>query len=376
MAISGQSNINIGTVNQASGSDTLFAAFEKTQNNFTRLFSAASPVTSFIVDAANVPPGGSAGISVISSNGNQVSFRNTGVTSIVAGTGVSVSAATGAVTISMAAAGAGGGTVTSVGLTSPNNTVTVSNVAGNIVASGVFNVDLAQIANVAGTYFNPNLTVDRYGRVTRIVSQTTIPDTVSSVTVTAGAGISVQPSGNATAPAFNIVNTGVRQVVAGTGISVQSTGDGVFTINALGGGGGGGGSVTTVTVRAGNNIAVGSAINNVSPGNTYSSATLASFALDLSNNITVNSVNANTVTVNNDSTFTGNITVSGNVSTIGNLTISTSMRVANTASLSIPSLTPANASASGITGQLAYDSAYLYICTSANTWRRIAHSTW
>lgn len=37
---------------------------------------------------------------------------------------------------------------------------------------------------------------------------------------------------------------------------------------------------------------------------------------------------------------------------------------------------PASASASGTTGQLAYDGSYLYICTATNTWRRIAHATW
>lgn len=37
---------------------------------------------------------------------------------------------------------------------------------------------------------------------------------------------------------------------------------------------------------------------------------------------------------------------------------------------------PANASATGSAGQMAYDSSYLYICTATNTWRRIAHSTW
>ena len=37
---------------------------------------------------------------------------------------------------------------------------------------------------------------------------------------------------------------------------------------------------------------------------------------------------------------------------------------------------PANASASGIAGQRAYDASYLYICIAADTWRRIAHETW
>lgn len=38
--------------------------------------------------------------------------------------------------------------------------------------------------------------------------------------------------------------------------------------------------------------------------------------------------------------------------------------------------TPASSSASGLAGEICYDSSYMYICISSNTWRRIAHSTW
>lgn len=37
---------------------------------------------------------------------------------------------------------------------------------------------------------------------------------------------------------------------------------------------------------------------------------------------------------------------------------------------------PASAIDTGITGEIRYDTTYLYICTATNTWRRIAHSTW
>lgn len=37
---------------------------------------------------------------------------------------------------------------------------------------------------------------------------------------------------------------------------------------------------------------------------------------------------------------------------------------------------PANAGAAGTAGQIAYDASYLYVCTGANTWRRISHATW
>lgn len=40
------------------------------------------------------------------------------------------------------------------------------------------------------------------------------------------------------------------------------------------------------------------------------------------------------------------------------------------------SKTPLSASAPGNQGDIAWDGSYLYVCVAANTWRRIAHSTW
>lgn len=38
--------------------------------------------------------------------------------------------------------------------------------------------------------------------------------------------------------------------------------------------------------------------------------------------------------------------------------------------------TPSSASDTGTTGDIQWDTSYLYICTATNTWRRIAHATW
>ena len=38
--------------------------------------------------------------------------------------------------------------------------------------------------------------------------------------------------------------------------------------------------------------------------------------------------------------------------------------------------TPASASATGTTGQIAWDASYIYICTATNTWKRVAIATW
>jgi len=38
--------------------------------------------------------------------------------------------------------------------------------------------------------------------------------------------------------------------------------------------------------------------------------------------------------------------------------------------------TPASATATGTTGEIAWDANYIYVCTATNTWKRVAISTW
>lgn len=38
--------------------------------------------------------------------------------------------------------------------------------------------------------------------------------------------------------------------------------------------------------------------------------------------------------------------------------------------------TPASASATGNAGWVAWDDSYIYVCTAANTWKRVAIATW
>tara|TARA_B100001093_G_scaffold519168_1_gene606932 strand:+ start:10928 stop:12025 length:1098 start_codon:yes stop_codon:yes gene_type:complete len=42
----------------------------------------------------------------------------------------------------------------------------------------------------------------------------------------------------------------------------------------------------------------------------------------------------------------------------------------------LPTHTPASATAAGTAGEVAWDANYIYICTSTNTWKRVAISTW
>jgi len=38
--------------------------------------------------------------------------------------------------------------------------------------------------------------------------------------------------------------------------------------------------------------------------------------------------------------------------------------------------TPASATATGTTGEIAWDANYIYVCTATNTWKRTAIATW
>lgn len=52
-------------------------------------------------------------------------------------------------------------------------------------------------------------------------------------------------------------------------------------------------------------------------------------------------------------------------------------QVSNTTGLMIgPSRTIATSTSTGITGQIAWDAEYIYICIATNTWKRVEISTW
>jgi hypothetical protein len=110
MAISGLQVIAIGLQNESTGSDSLYTAFTKTKDNFSTLFTNASPYNTFT-------PNTGIGISSNSTSGT-VTITNTGVTSIIAGTGIAIDSSNGAVTITNTGGNGNGAGVTSVGVTS------------------------------------------------------------------------------------------------------------------------------------------------------------------------------------------------------------------------------------------------------------------
>lgn len=237
MAISGIQVINVGLPNESTGSDSLYDAFNKTKNNFTTLFDTASPYNLFTANA---------GISITANaTSGVVDITNTGVTSIIAGTNVTIDRSNGAVVISAASGNGGngsGGTVTSVNV-SPVSTTRLVTSGGPITSNGTILIDLVSTGITAATYTYPTITVDTYGRVTSIANATSV-GTVTSVGIVSGAGIQVTSSPITTSGNIKITNIGVTRLIAGSGIQLSGA-TGAITVSATGAGVG---SVTSVDV--------------------------------------------------------------------------------------------------------------------------------
>ena len=284
MAIGNLQIIDIGLQNESAGSDSLYLAFNKTKNNFAILANAASQYVTFT---------GNTGLGVNANpNTGAVDITNTGVTSLTAGSGVTISANTGNITISTTGSNGGSGTVTSVGVTSSTLTVTNSPIvgAGNIV------LDLPTTGVVASQYTNPTVTVDTYGRITNIANNT-VSGTVTSVSITPGTGVQVTTSGVPNVnPGFTVINTGVTRVSAGSGIQVSS-GNGNVTIS-------------TTPVAAVTSVSVASTSLTVTGSPITGSGTIT---VDLPSNISV----SGNITGGNINIPNGRANVTGTANTVG-----------------------------------------------------------
>lgn len=314
MAISGQESINVGVVNQATGADDLYTAFNKVQNNFTTLFETSSAYNTFA-------PGPGMGVAANSAAGT-VTFTNNGVLSLTPGTGIALSGGNGNVTISVSGTGLGNINVgvTNVGVSS--NTLSVSN--SPIISNGLINVELPVTANndsfTAGEYVAPTLTVDQYGRISRIANTTSV-GTVSSVAVSAvGAGLAISGGPITDTGTISIENTGVTRIKAGSGIAVSST-TGDITISS-----------TTQNMGTVSRLDVASNTLSVSGSPVITSGTInieIPSTFTITGRITAaNVVSTGPIYAGGNASVTGKVTA-GNIISLGNLTVTESVVSAN-----------------------------------------------
>jgi hypothetical protein len=95
-------------------------------------------------------------------------------------------------------------------------------------------------------------------------------------------------------------------------------------------------------------------------------------AANLSGGVVINGSGAGATS---SSTSTGALRVTGGLGVSGAVNVGGAVTIAGTVIHTL-SATPASASATGTVGTMSWDASYIYICTAANTWKRVAIATW
>jgi len=77
-----------------------------------------------------------------------------------------------------------------------------------------------------------------------------------------------------------------------------------------------------------------------------------------------------------ESDVTGNATTATTAATVTTAAQPAITSLGTLTSLKLATSTPASASATGTAGTIAWDTSYIYVCTVADTWKRVAIATW
>ena len=116
----------------------------------------------------------------------------------------------------------------------------------------------------------------------------------------------------------------------------------------------------TVSASGGSSALFGFSVGNVTKGYALHTGTDLYLVNEAAGSTFIsggNSITAITLSSTGAATFAGAVTVGGTV-------------------IHTLSATPASASATGTVGTMSWDASYIYICTAANTWKRVAIATW
>jgi hypothetical protein len=320
------------------------------------------------ITSGNLNTGGNVTGAYIKGNGGQL----TGVvTSISAGTGISINQSTGAVTVTATNPNPyGNANVTTLMAGFGSNTISTT---GNITSGYLFG-NGSQLTGIAASYGNANV-------------NTLLAAWGSNALSTTGNVTAGYVKGNGS----SLTGT-VTSIVAGSGISInQSTG--AVTVTATGGGnssvissGFAFANVAATTASGGNivwlyNGNVSASVNNWA-GNSviiqnYQGTKSATIFLASDGNINMSAATSQYTNLNGQtvipagSGFYVGFGTSTQTAIVGSGITTASLAVGSTGNLQIPATTKTGTSA-GTAGQIAADTNYLYVCTATNVWKRVA----